>query len=426
MRQRFGTVAALVLVAAAPAAAQNPPSPAPAGTPAACVQAANQWRTRQVTQLRAENKPIDAAALLAEARRQAAECGAKFTVEGTPSAQLTDLATFYKYVGDGAQAEAALARALAATDLTPRQHADAVLLALSNALAEGDPFAGINSAAEALITQLDALPDSLLDKRIRAHQLALGRYGYGDVDAGVQKHAQVLVELGRKAGPQGRSVMVSAFADLARAAGDYLMPDSALRIVSAAARELGQPIEAMPQLADAFERYSLAGKPGAPLAGDLWLNPDGPAGEVPMGGGKVRLIQWTAHWCAPCRNSYPGMIRLAQRFAGQPFEVLFTTGVYGSFEGKPATEEQELAADRVYYPEHGIPFRIAVNHNRKNPGGQGQQPPLVDQQYAVGGIPQIVVVDQRGIIRQIVVGWDQGNEQRLGAYIESLLKGEVQ
>jgi len=418
----------LAVLAAVPAAAQQNLSAAPlAGTPAACVQAANLWRTRQVTQLRAENQPIDAAALLAEAKRQAAECGGKFSVENTPSAQLTELATFYNYIGDPAKGQAAVERALSATDLTQRQHTDAVLLALSNVLSEGDPFAGINDAAEALVTQLDALPDSLLDKRIRAHQLVLGRYGYADVDDGIQKHALILVELGRKAGPQGKSVMVNAFADLARAAGDYLKPDSALRIVREAARELGQPIEASPQLVDAYERYSLVGKLGAPVSGELWLNPDGPAAIVPMGDGKVRLIQWTAHWCAPCRNSYPGMIRLAQRFAGQPFEVLFTTELYGSFEGKPATEAEELAADRVYYPKHDIPFRIAVNRYQKSPGGApGQQTPLLNQQYGVGGIPQIVVVDQRGIIRQIVVGWDKGNERRLGAYIETLLTGAGQ
>ena len=44
-----------------------------------------------------------------------------------------------------------------------------------------------------------------------------------------------------------------------------------------------------------------------------------------------------------------------------------------------------------------------------------------DKRYAVGGIPEIVVVDKKGVIRATVVGWGNGNEKRLTAFIEKLL-----
>ncbi|NJD11890.1 MAG: TlpA family protein disulfide reductase [Gemmatimonadetes bacterium] len=424
-------VLALVLVAAgvaaAPAGAQQLGQPA-GSTPAECVQQANQWRTRQVTEARAAQRPVNGAALLAEARRLAAECGAKFTIETTPSAQLTALAGLYSYAGDTARVRLTIARALQAPDLGPRQHGDVVLLALAQALATGDAFAGINAAAEAFVAELDALPDSLLDLKIRAHQTALGRYGYADIDDGIRLHALALLALGRQAGAggPGRGPMVQAYADLARAAADFLLPDSALRVLANAERELAVPLDSIPALADARGRYALVGTPAAAITGELWLNPDGAAATVPVADGKVRLIQFTAHWCAPCRNSYPGMRRVAQRFAGQPVEVLFVTELYGSFEGRPATEAEELAADRVYYAQQQIPFRIAVNRlPQAAPGTPGPRIPPLNQQYRVGGIPQIMVVDQHGVIRQVVVGWDRGNEQRLGSFIESLLRGRA-
>jgi hypothetical protein len=64
-----------------------------------------------------------------------------------------------------------------------------------------------------------------------------------------------------------------------------------------------------------------------------------------------------------------------------------------------------------------LPFTIAINPPPKD----GRRQPQVDEAYRVGGIPQIVLVDKRGIIRQIVTGWDRGNTDRIGRFIEQLL-----
>jgi hypothetical protein len=39
----------------------------------------------------------------------------------------------------------------------------------------------------------------------------------------------------------------------------------------------------------------------------------------------------------------------------------------------------------------------------------------------VSGIPQIQVVDKKGVIRRILVGYDNANEPRLAALIKQLL-----
>jgi hypothetical protein len=39
----------------------------------------------------------------------------------------------------------------------------------------------------------------------------------------------------------------------------------------------------------------------------------------------------------------------------------------------------------------------------------------------VGGIPQIVAIDKAGKIRLIMVGYDDANEEKLAAFLKSLL-----
>src|SRR5205814_2096650 len=155
------------------------------------------------------------------------------------------------------------------------------------------------------------------------------------------------------------------------------------------------------------------------VTGQWWLNVPGPPEPVKPDDGKVRLVEFTATWCVPCKNSYPGLRALAERFRGQEFEGVMVTSLYGYLGDRHhLTPEQEVEADRAYFTqEHALPFRVAIN-----PPPKGGFQPKVDEDYRVGGIPQIAIVDKRGMIRQIVTGWDQGNTKRIGDLIARLLK----
>jgi thiol-disulfide isomerase/thioredoxin len=144
------------------------------------------------------------------------------------------------------------------------------------------------------------------------------------------------------------------------------------------------------------------------------------------GNGKVTLVEFTAHWCGPCKNSYPGIKKVAQHFAGQPFQGVMVTGIYGYVgEKRNLTPEQEVEADAEYFgKEHAVPFPVAINVNApvSDPNNPREYPnPKVDRAYRVGGIPQIVIIDKHGVIRQIVIGWDHGNTERFTNYITQLL-----
>lgn len=392
-------------------------------TPAECLQGATAARTRMVMQARSSGAPVDVNRIVAESRRLAATCAARFDVATIATDQLESLASLYLFVHDTALARRATDRLLAAPGLTARQRGEACLAAMRAAIAAADPFAGPVPAAEDLARRTDAFPDSLADLTLAAHQLLLEQYEYGDVDDGIRAHARAVLDIVARLRREGvpppaaaRPVLVQAYLSLARASADFLHPDSALAVLDEGAAALGPDSAAQRALAASRALYALVGTRAAPVVAQHWINAPDTLTAVPVGGGRVTLIQFTAHWCAPCRNSYPGFKRIGTRFAGRAFEALLVTDLYGVFEGKPVTPGEELAADRTYYAERwAIPFRVAIV---TGPQTDGQT--AVDEAYRVNGYPQVVVVDKRGVIRQIVSGWDRGNEDRLTGLIEQL------
>jgi thiol-disulfide isomerase/thioredoxin len=344
------------------------------------------------------------------------------------------LSSVYLYVGDTSRAERIASGVAARTPANEGEQAEILLASMQFANAMADPFAGINEKAEAIVRRIDALSDSMLVKKMAAHSSMLGRYQYADIDDGIQEHAAKLLPLARRAievrafpmtaarPAQGTRKAVpsydpaymylaSAYSGLARAQGDNLHADSAIAILDRGDKEIG---EAYPYANFESDRgmYRLVGTRAATVSGKWWVNAlDGTS--VQPGNGKVTIVQFTAHWCVPCKKSYPPMLRLMTKYKGQPVESVMSTGIYGYLGDKQnLTPEQEVAADREYYKEHhGLPFPVAIN-----PRGAG-----ADDQYKVGGIPEIVIVDRKGIIRATVVGWDKGNEARFATLIEQLL-----
>src|ERR1043166_3838215 len=111
--------------------------PAPAQTPGDCTKAANEWRAAEFTKARAEAAGAPAgqrdsaqaklsakySAIQAWSVSMARTCAAKIDIEHVPSSQLIDLVNLYAFLGDTANRRRATERAVAATDLSPRAHA---------------------------------------------------------------------------------------------------------------------------------------------------------------------------------------------------------------------------------------------------------------------------------------------------------------
>jgi thiol-disulfide isomerase/thioredoxin len=142
----------------------------------------------------------------------------------------------------------------------------------------------------------------------------------------------------------------------------------------------------------------------------------------------VTLLEFTAHWCGPCKESYPGVKRMLAKYGSRGFRVVMATELYGYFGAdRPLTAEVEFERDREYWAHEGMAVPIAVGDARSIPvrgpdGNYAITRNPNDAAYEVGAIPQIHLIDKQGRIRLIMVGYDDANEKSLAALIEKLLK----
>jgi thiol-disulfide isomerase/thioredoxin len=173
-------------------------------------------------------------------------------------------------------------------------------------------------------------------------------------------------------------------------------------------------------------RYALVGTAAGPITAPRWLN--APANSTIAMPGAVTLLEFTAHWCGPCKESYPGVKRLLAKYGSRGFRVVLATELYGYFGTEQGlAPEVEFERDREYWG-HDMPNVPVAVGDRTPPGVRGADGNYTytknpnDAAYEVGGIPQIQIIDKKGVIRLIMVGYDDVNEASLSKLIETLLK----
>jgi thiol-disulfide isomerase/thioredoxin len=405
-----------------------------------CRQAGQVEQNRLVKIDRDAGRAPDATAIVAASRKVTRDCLDKIDMTSASARDRSDIATAYISAGDTAKAER-LIDAMLKTKASESEHADAIVAGIRLAIAKWDPFAGANPEGEKLARELDAMSDAVISQKITAHSALLGRYDYADLDDPLHDQATKLLAVSKRALelnalPMTKEVpargdraavpavnsaylsMMQAYGSLARAAGDYLHADSAIMILDEADRVVGSVYwPAKESFARDRTMYALVGTRATPIEGKWWVNaPDGTTKT--LGNGKVSVLQFTATWCVPCKKSYPPMLRLMKKYDGKAVESVMATSLYGFLgDQRNLTPEQEVAADREYYAkEHELPFPVSIN-----PSQAGNQQDPQELRYAVGGIPEIVIIDRKGVIRATVVGWDKGNEARFASLIDKLL-----
>ena len=79
-----------------------------------------------------------------------------------------------------------------------------------------------------------------------------------------------------------------------------------------------------------------------------------------------------------------------------------------------AAEATVLARDADYFKGYSLYGPVAI-------GDESQGFDANDRNYKVSGIPQIQLIDRKGRIRLIMIGYDEANEPKLAAEIARLL-----
>jgi thiol-disulfide isomerase/thioredoxin len=428
---------ALALALTIPQAATSPLSP-----PAACVKAARDFTlAQQRAQTPLTREKVDK--IEADKKAMAKECAAKIDVSKLDAMGFIGMVELYGETGETDKASATLTAALARTDLTPEARGNALQQAILAGLREpkGDER---NARLEKLSDQLDALGPAAFDAQFLAHSRMNGYYRGDDIDAGIIKHSTWIINASKTFTPEQKtklaSTVASAYVNMAEAWAGQGMTPKALELLRAGAAAWGSypygravPPAAPPTIKevlfdDEIARLELVGLPAAALVAPAWFNKPANSNELAMPG-HVTLLEFTAHWCGPCRESYPGVNRLRAKYGPQGFRVAMATQLYGYFGSeRDVPAAAEIAKDKAYFAEHelaDIPVAIGDKVDIKVVNGKVEYIPAKnpnDVAYRVGGIPQIMLIDKQGKIRLIMVGYDDVNEPRLAKMIEDLLK----
>src|SRR3989304_4799629 len=92
----------------------------------------------------------------------------------------------------------------------------------------------------------------------------------------------------------------------------------------------------------------------APTAAPRWLNVPAATTSLDMKG-QVTLLEFTAHWCGPCKESYPGINRLRAKYEPRGFRVVLATELYGYFQTEHNLDAAtEIERDRAYFAKHHL------------------------------------------------------------------------
>ena len=152
---------------------------------------------------------------------------------------------------------------------------------------------------------------------------------------------------------------------------------------------------------------SLLGKP----APDWELHrPDGSTVHLAQLRGQVVVLDFWATWCGPCRLAMPGIENLHRSLNGLPGMATAFDKQKVHFIGVNAWEQDEsnkVAAN--YMKTQGLSYDLVLNGDS------------VAQKYGVEGIPTLLVIDQKGVVKDVHVGYDPQLEKNLQKSIKLLL-----
>lgn len=114
--------------------------------------------------------------------------------------------------------------------------------------------------------------------------------------------------------------------------------------------------------------------------------------------GQVVLVDFWATWCDPCISAMPALERIYNRFHSQGFEIVSV-----NIEGlETAAKARRVARDL------GVSFPIVVDDG------------YVAGLYRVSTIPHLVLIDRRGVVKEVHRGTSRGFEQHLAEEVSAL------
>ncbi len=132
-----------------------------------------------------------------------------------------------------------------------------------------------------------------------------------------------------------------------------------------------------------------------------WTGLERVAGNAPASigalRGKVVVVDFWATWCGPCRLTAPILSGWQARYGAQGLSVVGIT-----------TDDATEAA--AFAERHAMKFGVLADPSA-----------TTTRAYSVSALPTLFIIDKRGVVRDIAIGYDPGREAQMEALIKTLL-----